>query len=99
MPKFYSDIVSALRAMRRGEHDDLSLADEAADRIEKLEFTLERCRTVLGNMASEYERADRGWSFGWEPRWKIHHEPLRADAKNLLPIIDEALSDTAEFPA
>jgi hypothetical protein len=26
-------------------------------------------------------------------RWPIHHEPLRSDARNLLPLIDEVLGD------
>lgn len=25
-------------------------------------------------------------------RWPIHHEPLRADAKNVVPVIDAFLS-------
>lgn len=52
---------------------------------EKLAHILMRCRTVLGNMALENEGA-----LVW--RWPISHEPLRADAKNLVPLIDEALS-------
>ena len=47
---------------------------------------LGRCRTVLGNMALENEGHARLFS-----RWPISHEPLRHDAKNLLPVIDEAL--------
>lgn len=50
-----------------------------------LRHLLERCRTVLGNMALENEGA---WFF----RWSISHEPLRNDAKHLVPLIDEALS-------
>ncbi|WP_315789825.1 hypothetical protein, partial [Bradyrhizobium sp. SZCCHNR3027] len=46
---------------------------------------LERCRTVLGNMALENE----GAIFN---RWPINHEPLRNDARGLLPIIDAALA-------
>lgn len=49
-------------------------------------YVLERCRTVLGNMAKENE----GAIFF---RWPIHHEPLRGDARNLLPLIDEALAE------
>jgi len=51
----------------------------------RLRTTLERCRTVLGNMAAENE----GAIFN---RWPIHHEPLRSDACGLLPVIDEALA-------
>ena len=47
--------------------------------------TLTRAQTILGNMATENERPRL-------TRWRIHHEPLRADAKNLLPIIDEVLN-------
>jgi hypothetical protein len=49
---------------------------------------LERCRTVLGNMALENE----GAIFN---RWPINHEPLRSDAKNLVPLIDEALAQSS----
>jgi hypothetical protein len=45
---------------------------------------LERCRTVLGNMARENE----GAIFN---RWPINHEPLRADARNLLPLIEKEI--------
>lgn len=51
---------------------------------EDLVAVLKRCRTVLGNMAIENE----GAIFF---RWPINHEPLRADARNLVPLIDEIL--------
>lgn len=57
-----------------------------AKKISALRSALERCRTVLGNMAQENE----GAIFN---RWPINHEPLRHDAKNLLPVIDQALSE------
>jgi hypothetical protein len=50
---------------------------------------LERAQTILGNMAAE-EHA--GFPFFGATRWKISDEPLRADAKNLLPLIDAALA-------
>jgi len=53
-------------------------------REEILVNVLERCRTVLGNMAMENE----GAVFN---RWPINHEPLRNDARNLLPVIDAVL--------
>lgn len=49
---------------------------------------LMRCRTVLGNMALENET---GLNSIFN-RWPISHEPLRADAKGLVPLLDEALS-------
>lgn len=52
---------------------------------QRMRLVLERCRTVLANMALENDG-----SF-LMPRWPIHHEPLRNDAKNLLPLIDGAL--------
>jgi hypothetical protein len=55
------------------------------NRIEALEAALRRCQTVLGNMAQKNE----GTIFN---RWPINHEPLRSDARNLLPIIDAALA-------
>jgi hypothetical protein len=57
-----------------------------ADRIRELLALLERCRTVLGNMALENEGHARIFN-----RWQISHEPLRGDAKGLLPLLDEAL--------
>jgi hypothetical protein len=53
------------------------------DRIKALEATLRRCQIVLGNMALENE----GAIFN---RWPINHEPLRNDARNLLPVIEAA---------
>lgn len=62
------------------------------ERDERLESALERCRTVLGNMALENEEhPTMGYLF--KVRWPINHEPLRADARGLLPVIEEALSD------
>lgn len=49
-------------------------------------YVLSRCHTVLFNMAQENE----GAIFF---RWPINHEPLRHDARNLLPLIDEVLGD------
>lgn len=64
-----------------------ALAEQLAARAREREAfinVLTRCRTVLGNMALERE----GAIFN---RWPISHEPLRADAKNLLQLIDEVL--------
>jgi hypothetical protein len=55
------------------------------NRVAELEAALRRCQTVLGNMAEENE----GAIFN---RWPINHEPLRNDARNLLPEIDAALA-------
>jgi hypothetical protein len=60
---------------------DAALAD-----AERLENVLLRARTVLGNMALENE----GAIFN---RWPISHEPLRNDARGLLPDIDAALAE------
>lgn len=49
---------------------------------------LERCRTVLANMAAEREGF---WASFFGRRWPISHEPLRADAKGLLPLLNEVL--------
>jgi hypothetical protein len=59
------------------------------DRIEELEAALGRCRSVLGNMAMENEGAILN-------RWPISHEPLRSDARNLLPVIDAALGEDGD---
>lgn len=63
--------------------------ERQSDAEPKLRHVLERCRTVLANMAEE----DEGGGL-FTPHWPIHHEPLRADAKNLLPIIDAALAQS-----
>ena len=55
---------------------------------EDLVRVLRRCRTILGNMAEEREGL---WNELTGRRWPINHEPLRADAKNVLRIIDEVL--------
>lgn len=46
---------------------------------------LERTRTILGNMAAE---RDGFWNSLVGRRWPVNHEPLRNDARNLLPLID-----------
>ena len=58
---------------------------EAADTIDTLVAVLEHAQTILSNMAQENPSA-------YFQRWPIHHEPLRSDAKNLLPILDAALA-------
>jgi hypothetical protein len=82
-----SELVERLRdyASNLGGDPEDYLAWQAADRIEALEVALRRCQTVLGNMAAENE----GAIFN---RWPINHEPLRNDARNLLPVIDAALA-------
>lgn len=52
-----------------------------------LRSALERARTVFENMALE----NTGY-LSFIRRWPISHEPLRVDARNLLPVIDAALS-------
>ncbi|WP_089177180.1 hypothetical protein [Bosea sp. AS-1] len=61
-------------------------ADATQKLLDKALTVLGRCHTVLFNMAKENE----GAIFN---RWPIHHEPLRSDARNLLPLIDEVLGD------
>lgn len=56
--------------------------------VEQLVTLLARARTILNNMAWEREY---GWERMVKGRWPIHHEPLRNDAQNLLPLIDEAI--------
>lgn len=81
-----------LQRLRRGAREyitlegitEQSVMDALTDENEVLVRLLERCRTVLGNMAAENEPVI---AFGFQ-RWKINHEPLRADAKNLVAIID-----------
>ena len=59
------------------------------DTTEELVNLLERCRTVLGNMAQE---RDGFWNSLFGRRWPINHEPLRGDARNLLPLIDAKIT-------
>jgi len=66
--------------LRDGKREIAALT---ADR-NRLLGLLGRCRTILANMALERE----GAIFR---RWPISHEPLRADAKNVLPLIDAAI--------
>ncbi len=55
-----------------------------------LVLVLKRCRTILGNMAEEREGY---WAELTGRRWPINHEPLRADAKHLVPLIDDILEN------
>lgn len=61
-----------------------ALISAAAER-DGLRGALERAQIVLTNMAAENE----GAIFN---RWPINHEPLRSDARHLLPVIAAALS-------
>ncbi len=54
-----------------------------------MHYLLIRARTILENMARENDR--KWWQF-WISRWDINDEPLRNDARNLLPLIKEYLS-------
>lgn len=54
-----------------------------------LTHVLQRCQMLASNMAMENE----GAIFN---RWPIHHEPLRSDAKHLLPLINAALDTVPE---
>lgn len=54
--------------------------------VTRLKQLLERCYVVLGNLAMERENPAV-----WQSRWPISHEPLRADAKALLPLLDAAV--------
>lgn len=58
----------------------------AAEAMGEAVHVLERCQTVLGNMALE----NKGAIFS---RWPINHEPLRADAKALVPIVAAAIAE------
>lgn len=57
-------------------------------RVDDLMLALKRCRTVLANMAEEREGF---WNEVFGRRWVISHEPLRADAKNVLPLVDAVI--------
>lgn len=62
------------------------------NRNEALRNALGCCRTVLNNMALEH-------TTGWRSifaRWPINHEPLRSDARNLLPIVDDVMAATSD---
>ncbi len=71
-------------------HLAITACGELSDEIERLRRALERARTILGNMAKENPPVI---AFGWQ-RWPISHEPLRADARRLLPDIDAILAES-----
>lgn len=69
------------------QHKTEAVEVEALRReLDRAIYVLSRCHTVLFNMARENE----GAIFF---RWPINHEPLRHDARSLLPLIDEVLGD------
>lgn len=59
-------------------------ANKAESALAEAQALLERCRTILGNMAQE----NQGAIFN---RWPISHEPLRNDARGILPELDAAI--------
>lgn len=67
--------------------DRHEIADLSRGELARLVGVLDRCRTILGNMALENDRA----LLSLRPRWQISDKPLRVDAKGLLPEIDELL--------
>ncbi len=66
--------------------DQHEIADLTLGELARLVGVLERARTILANMAAE-----NGGPMAIFNRWPISHEPLRADAKGLLPEIDDVL--------
>lgn len=66
----------------------MEFARDKEAEIERLRRLLGRGVTILDNMAKENKPAI---AFGWK-RWPVHHEPLRADAKNLLAELRISLS-------
>jgi hypothetical protein len=72
--------------MLRGSLDHIARLTKERD---ALIHVLNRCKMILSNMALENE----GSFFN---RWPIHHEPLRSDAKHLLPLIDATLDAVPE---
>ena len=71
--------------MTEAYDDQHQIADVTMGELRGIVSVLERCRTILGNMALENPRGV------FVRRWPINHEPLRADANNLLPDIDGVL--------
>lgn len=65
------------------------LSQALADENTRLRAALGRARDILGNMALEHET---GWRSVFA-RWPIHHEPLRSDARAVLPIINAVLEN------
>lgn len=63
--------------------------DALAERCDRLEHALRWAQTILANMAMEHTT---GWR-GIFARWPISHEPLRADARGALPVIEKALAE------
>ncbi len=76
------NVVSSLRSLPT---PNAAEARRIVEDVERLRNVLARCRTVLGNMALER----KGAVFN---RWPVSHEPLRSDARTLLPLIDAALA-------
>lgn len=64
--------------------DQHQIADVTMGELRCIVNVLERARTILANMARENE----GAIF---QRWPNNHEPLRGDAKRLLPDLDAVL--------
>jgi hypothetical protein len=72
---------------RPGQYDDVHvIADITVGELARLVCAIHRARTILANMAEENPNAGV-----FASRWPISHEPLRADARNLLPELNEIL--------
>lgn len=85
----FEDEIARLRADKDAQTFQLEQTFGNLDRCEaenaRLRALLARCNVILSNMALESE----GAIF-------ISHEPLRADAKNILPEINRALEGKGE---
>ena len=99
-----ADEIASLRAQRASERKEVAgeierlrqLLDRTTSeslrvhtQLASARKALERCRTVMCNMALE----NTDFLSSVFQRWPISHEPLRADARNLLPVIEAALTD------
>lgn len=78
------DIVSSLRAMAEARHDDLSLASEAADNIERLRAYIEMLRAALGPFAKLFLFPDdigddAAQDLRSDPDWSEVHNDMEAD--------------------
>lgn len=69
------------------ESEDICLAFDKTARL-AAKYALERAQVILCNMAAERPGF---WASLFGRRWPVNHEPLRGDARNALPAINDAI--------
>lgn len=96
-----SDLIANLRALARHKHDDLTVADEAADEIERLRAALSGLPRAIGHMREGSLEitpgADpRSWGDGYTTAQQMALNIVNAIVEQRTPEQDAALQELVD---